>query len=96
MWPRKILRLRKIAFPSRTVQEGVFTAFSALVLLDQRGLAKIYPVVAEAVGMCEIAAAISKGGGKRGKRFHRFPMLSTDRQFHGQRGFQPRPRRQYT
>jgi hypothetical protein len=25
---------------------------------------QIYPVVVEAVGMCEIAAAISKGGGK--------------------------------
>jgi hypothetical protein len=34
-------------------------------MLAQRGLGKNkYPVVVEAVGMCEIAAAISKGGGK--------------------------------
>jgi hypothetical protein len=48
--------------------------------------------------MCEIAAAISKGGGKgrEGKQFHRFPMLSTDRHFHGLFGFQPIPRRRYT
>src|ERR1035441_4941929 len=41
--------------------------------------------------MCEIAAAISKGGGKGGKPFHRFPMLSTGRHFNGQRGFSRYP-----
>jgi hypothetical protein len=38
---------------------------------------QIYPVV-EAVGMCEIAAAISKGSGKGGKT-----VLSLSHAFHG-------------
>jgi len=71
------------------------TVPSALVSLNRRDL-KIYSVVVAAVGMCEIAAAISKDGGKGGKPFHRFPMLSTDRHFHGLFGFQPSPWQQYT
>jgi hypothetical protein len=37
------------------------------VSLNLRELSKIYPVVVEAVEMCEMAAAISKGGGKGGE-----------------------------
>jgi hypothetical protein len=40
------------------------TLSSEHVSLNLRELSKIYPVVVAAVGMCEIAAAISKGGGK--------------------------------
>lgn len=74
----------------------MLTVTSDHAFLNRRDEEKIYPVVVEAVGMCEIAAAISKDGGKRGKRFHRFPMLSSDRHFHGPIGILPIPRWQYT
>ena len=43
-------------------------------------------VVVVAVVMWESPQRFPRAGGKVGKQFYRFPMLSTDRHFHGLRG----------
>jgi hypothetical protein len=40
-------------------------------------------VVVVAVGMWESPQRFPRAGGRVGKQFYRFPMLSTDRHFHG-------------
>jgi len=57
---------------------------------------QIYPVVVETVGMCEIAAAISKGGGKGREAVSSLSHAFHRPAFPRSTGFQPIPRRQYT